>query len=52
MTGPTQVHGTADLPLDERVTMELLYLQNYALWEDVKLLARTLAAVVTGKGVS
>ena len=52
MTGPTQVRGTADLSLDERVTLELLYIQSYAVWEDVKLLVRTLAAVVTGKGVS
>ena len=52
MTGPTQVRGTADLSLDERVTLELLYIQNYAVWEDVKLLVRTLAAVVTGKGVA
>jgi exopolysaccharide biosynthesis polyprenyl glycosylphosphotransferase len=51
MTGPVQLSGSADLPLDERVKLELVYIQNYALWEDLKILAKTLAAVVRGKGV-
>ena len=51
ITGPMQVNGAGDLPLDDRVKLELMYIQSYTVWEDVKILARTLAAVIGGKGV-
>ena len=50
LTGPMQVNGRADLSLDERVRLELHYIQNYSLWKDVCILARTLVAVVSGRG--
>jgi lipopolysaccharide/colanic/teichoic acid biosynthesis glycosyltransferase len=50
MTGPMQVNGRADLPLDERVEMELNYIENYSLWRDISLLLRTPPAVIRGKG--
>lgn len=51
MTGPVQLSGSSDLPLDERVKLELVYIQNYAVWEDMKILVKTLAAVIRGRGV-
>lgn len=50
MTGPMQVNGRALLPLDERVALELDYIQNYSLLEDMRILVRTIPAVLAGKG--
>jgi lipopolysaccharide/colanic/teichoic acid biosynthesis glycosyltransferase/glycosyltransferase involved in cell wall biosynthesis len=50
LTGPMQVNGRGDLPLDERVRLELDYIQHYSLWRDIVILARTLPAWISGKG--
>jgi lipopolysaccharide/colanic/teichoic acid biosynthesis glycosyltransferase/GT2 family glycosyltransferase len=50
MTGPMQINGRGLLPLDDRVALELDYIQNYSLWEDLLILARTIPAVVAGRG--
>ena len=50
MTGPMQIDGRADLSLNERVQLELAYIQNYSLWEDIKILAKTLPATLSGRG--
>ena len=50
MTGPMQVNGRADLPLDERVEMELNYIENYSIWHDILLLLHTAPAVIRGEG--
>lgn len=50
ITGPMQVNGRADLSLDERVRLELDYIQHYSLWKDLRILARTLVTVVSGRG--
>ena len=50
MTGPMQVNGRADLTLDARVRLELEYIDNYSLWRDLCILAKTLPAVVKGTG--
>ncbi|MFC1929559.1 sugar transferase [Chloroflexota bacterium] len=51
MTGPMQVNGAGDLPLNERVNLELAYIENYSLWEDVKIIFKTAGVVISGKGV-
>jgi len=50
MTGSMQVSGRADLPLDERVKLEVAYIENYSLWEDIRILLRTMPAVLSGRG--
>jgi len=50
LTGPMQVNGRADLDLDQRVRLELDYIENYSLWEDVRIVARTVTAVISGRG--
>ena len=50
MTGPMQVNGRGDLSFDERLRLELDYIDRYSLGRDVKILLRTLPAVVNGKG--
>jgi lipopolysaccharide/colanic/teichoic acid biosynthesis glycosyltransferase/glycosyltransferase involved in cell wall biosynthesis len=50
LTGPMQVNGRGDLDLDERVRLELDYIQGYSLWRDIVILARTIATVISGRG--
>jgi lipopolysaccharide/colanic/teichoic acid biosynthesis glycosyltransferase/glycosyltransferase involved in cell wall biosynthesis len=50
LTGPMQVNGRGDLDLDERVRLELDYIQSYSLWRDIVILARTIATVISGRG--
>jgi exopolysaccharide biosynthesis polyprenyl glycosylphosphotransferase len=53
MTGPWQVLGTAShrVPLREMVTLDYLYVGNWSLWTDVKILLRTAMHVVRGQGL-
>lgn len=50
ITGPMQVNGRGDLPLDERIRLELLYIADYSLLTDVKYLLRTIPTVLRGSG--
>lgn len=50
LTGPMQVNGRGDLSLDERVQLELDYIENYSLWRDLTIMARTIPAVLRGQG--
>ena len=50
LTGPMQVSGRGDLPLDERIRLEMLYISRYSLMEDVKYVLRTIPAVCRGRG--
>ncbi len=45
MTGPWQVLGTR-VPMQEMVAIDYLYVSNWSLWLDVKLLVRTLRHVL------
>jgi len=50
LTGPMQVNGRGDLSLDERVRLELEYIENYSLWNDLNILVHTIPAVIHGTG--
>jgi lipopolysaccharide/colanic/teichoic acid biosynthesis glycosyltransferase len=50
LTGMWQVSGRADLPWSEAVRFDLYYVDNWSLALDCKLLARTPAAVIGGRG--
>ncbi len=50
LTGPMQVSGRGLLSLDERVQLELDYIQNYSLWRDIEILIRTIPAMLSGRG--
>ena len=45
-----QVKGHADLSLDERVDLELNYIENYSFVRDLSLLLQTVPAVIRGEG--
>lgn len=50
LSGPMQVNGRGDLTLDDRVRLELNYIENYSLRRDLAIIARTLPAVLRGDG--
>jgi len=50
MTGPMQVDARGDLPLDERVRLEIDYIENYSLLTDVEMLLKTVPAILLGRG--
>ena len=53
LTGPAQVINGYDNNIESfkrKVALDLLYLQNCCLWNDVKILFRTIRVVLTGSG--
>jgi lipopolysaccharide/colanic/teichoic acid biosynthesis glycosyltransferase len=50
MTGPWQILGAARVPLREMVAIDYLYVANWSLWGDVKVLLRTLPCVLARRG--
>jgi len=50
LTGYAQVHDLrGDTPIDARVRFDNYYIENWSLWADVKIMARTLRAVLRGE---
>jgi exopolysaccharide biosynthesis polyprenyl glycosylphosphotransferase len=52
ITGYWQVLGRTRIPFEEMVKLDYLYVMNWSLWEDVRLILRTLPAVVLGRGAN
>ena len=52
ITGSWQVLGRTNIPFDEMLKLDYLYVTNWSLWGDIRLLLRTLPAVVTGRGAN
>lgn len=50
MTGPMQTEGRGGLSLDDRLRLEIDYIEGSSIWEDLILIARTLPAVIRGRG--
>ncbi len=50
MTGPWQILGSARVPLSEMVKLDYLYIANWSLWNDVKIVLRTLPYVLERRG--
>ena len=50
MTGQWQVYGSSRIPLREMVTIDYLYVANWSLWGDMKILCRTLPHMLGGRG--
>jgi exopolysaccharide biosynthesis polyprenyl glycosylphosphotransferase len=51
MTGPWQILGPSRVPLKEMVAIDYLYVANWSLWTDVKILLRTVPHVVGRRGL-
>jgi exopolysaccharide biosynthesis polyprenyl glycosylphosphotransferase len=51
MTGPWQILGPARVPLREMGAIDYLYVANWSLWGDLKILLRTIPHVVGRRGL-
>jgi lipopolysaccharide/colanic/teichoic acid biosynthesis glycosyltransferase len=54
VTGWAQVNGRTSLPWDERIELDVWYVEHRSLWLDLKIIARTPSALFSGtyKGAS
>jgi exopolysaccharide biosynthesis polyprenyl glycosylphosphotransferase len=52
VTGMWQVLGRTDIPFREMLKLDCLYVTNWSLWLDIKLIARTVPAVLARRGVN
>jgi exopolysaccharide biosynthesis polyprenyl glycosylphosphotransferase len=50
LTGTMQISGRGDLSFDERMKLELDYIENYSIWRDLVILVKTVPAVLSGRG--
>ena len=50
ITGPWQVNGRSRTTFDDMVRLDLRYARTHSLWTDIKLLAATPRAMISGKG--
>jgi len=50
LTGPMQVSGRGALDMEARKILELEYVDNYSIWKDIKILIKTIPAVISGNG--
>jgi exopolysaccharide biosynthesis polyprenyl glycosylphosphotransferase len=51
MTGHWQILGPARVPLSEMVAIDYLYVANWSLWTDVKILLRTVPFIIRRRGL-
>jgi lipopolysaccharide/colanic/teichoic acid biosynthesis glycosyltransferase len=49
MTGPWQAMGASNIPFEEMVGLDYLYLTNWSLYDDFKWLWRTIPSLVRGR---
>ncbi len=50
ITGLWQVSGRSDIDFDDRLRLDIKYIRERSLWLDIRLLYRTIAAVLTPRG--
>jgi exopolysaccharide biosynthesis polyprenyl glycosylphosphotransferase len=50
MTGPWQILGAVRVPMSEMVAIDYMYVANWSLWTDVKVLLRTIPFVLSRRG--
>jgi len=50
ITGYWQILGRSDLGFEERMRLDYLYIRNWSLMEDLRILVNTIGAVLAQKG--
>lgn len=51
ITGPVQVKIRGDTSLTARVEMEIDYIRNFSIWQDLQILVKTILTVIQGNGI-
>jgi exopolysaccharide biosynthesis polyprenyl glycosylphosphotransferase len=52
LTGMWQVLGRTSIPFEEMLKLDYLYVTNWSVWRDVRLLLRTVSVVLTRRGAN
>lgn len=50
MTGLWQISGRSGLAFDDLVRLDFTYLENWSIWVDISIIAKTIPAVISGRG--
>jgi lipopolysaccharide/colanic/teichoic acid biosynthesis glycosyltransferase len=50
ITGPVQINGTPELPLNSRIDLERAYMKNYSLLKDFEIMIKTIPAIISKDG--
>lgn len=50
VTGLWQTSGRSDIGYDERIKLDIYYVENWSLWMDLRILIRTAVMLAAGKG--
>jgi len=50
VTGLWQISGRSNLGFDDLVRLDFYYLENWSIWLDISILAKTIPAVMSGRG--
>ena len=50
MTGLWQISGRSGLSFDDLVRLDFAYLENWSIWLDITIIAKTIPAVLSGRG--
>jgi lipopolysaccharide/colanic/teichoic acid biosynthesis glycosyltransferase len=50
ITGLWQVHGRSNLDFDDRLKLDIAYIERQSLWMDIQILVRTVGQVFIGEG--
>jgi exopolysaccharide biosynthesis polyprenyl glycosylphosphotransferase len=50
ITGLWQISGRSNLGFDDLVRLDFYYLENWSIWLDISVLAKTVPAVIVGRG--
>ena len=50
VTGLWQISGRSSLGFDDLVRLDFFYLENWSIWLDISILAKTVPAVISGRG--
>jgi lipopolysaccharide/colanic/teichoic acid biosynthesis glycosyltransferase len=51
LTGWAQVNGRASLPWEERIELDVWYVDNRSARLDARIIARTIGLLLTGRGL-
>jgi len=50
LTGPMQISGRGDLNMEQRLALEMDYIQNYSFRKDLEIILKSVRVVLSGKG--
>jgi exopolysaccharide biosynthesis polyprenyl glycosylphosphotransferase len=50
LTGLWQVSGRSNVPFEEMVRLDIHYINNWTLWNDLKIICKTVPVVINGDG--